>query len=80
MNRRTTRGYRTELLEQRSMLSATIVESEPNNLPANANVVALDLSDNAAQYSGIIATRDDRDFFRFTVPASGNLQIAVRSN
>lgn len=80
MNRRTTRGFRSELLEQRSMLSATIVESEPNNLPANADVVALDLSDNAAQYSGIIATRDDRDFFRFTVPASGNLQIAVSSN
>lgn len=80
MKRQTTRGFRTELLEQRSMLSATIVESEPNNLPANADVVALDLSDSAAQYSGTIATRDDRDFFRFTVPTSGNLQIAVSSN
>lgn len=61
------------------MLSAVVVESEPNNKAATADIAVLDLADQAASLVGRIATRDDRDFFRFTAPASGAVHIEVRS-
>lgn len=64
-----------ERLDRREVMSATIFESEPNNTKATADVVQLDAADNAAQVSGVIASRSDEDFFRYRATANGTLNL-----
>ncbi len=68
---------RLESLEHRQMLSATTIETEPNDKSATADVAVFDTVDGAARLEGTIANRKDRDFFRFTAPAAGPLQLAA---
>jgi hypothetical protein len=68
-----------ETLERQQLLSATTIESEPNNSKAAADFVAFDPSDLAAEVRGAIGSRDDRDFFRFNAPASGPMDISVQN-
>ncbi|MDX2037773.1 MAG: PPC domain-containing protein [Isosphaeraceae bacterium] len=67
-----------EFLEGRQLLSVVVAERENNDRASRANVIAFDV-DNIAQLQGASLNRTDRDFFTFTAPASGNLNVAVRS-
>lgn len=66
-------------LERRDLLSAVVVESEPNNRASAADVAVLDPADQAATLTGRISARNDQDFFRFTAPASGAVHLTVES-
>src|SRR5436305_3707879 len=63
-----------EQLEERSLLSATLVtvETEPNNDEAHANLLAPN-----ALVSGVLDTPGDVDFFALHVSESGLLEISV---
>lgn len=77
MLKKNNRRLRIESVERRDMLSATTIESEPNNVKALADAVLFDTSDNAAEVRGQISNRDDRDFFRFSAPQSGAMNISI---
>lgn len=79
MRLRKNRIHTPDRLERRELLSAVVVESEPNDRKTTADVAALDPADQAASLVGRIANADDRDFYRFTAPASGAVHIEVRS-
>jgi hypothetical protein len=70
-------GVGLEVLEHRALLSATTIEIEPNDKAATATIAQFDPSDSAAQLAGNIATRKDRDFFQFTAPSSGSVNLTL---
>lgn len=65
MKKQSNRRLRFEGLERREVMSATLFESEPNNTKLSADLVQLDSVDNAAVVDGLIANRNDEDFFRY---------------
>lgn len=67
-----------ETLEDRMLLSSTILEVEPNNTKAGANAFSFP-GDGVAILRGISRNHDDRDFFRFTAPATTSLHVNVRA-
>jgi len=80
IHRSRTLGIGMECLEHRTLLSATTMEVEPNNNAATATIAQFDPADGAAQLAGSIANRKDRDFFQFTAPSSGSVQLAVHGD
>ena len=55
-----------------------IAERENNNRANRANTFAFD-ADQIAQIQGTSLNRNDKDFFAFTAPTSGALNVSVRS-
>ena len=74
------RNFSVETLESRALMSATTMEIEPNNSLATATVAQFDPADNAAHLVGTLANRDDKDFFRFTAPATGTMQLGLQTD
>lgn len=59
--------------------SARIVrESEPNDDKASANAFVLHSPSGNARLKGTFKNSGDRDYFRFTAPRSGRMQVDVR--
>ncbi len=73
-------SLRLELLEARALLSTLIAESEPNDRARLADQVTFDPTDNSADVTGTIATRNDRDFFQFRSPGAGTADLSFASN
>ena len=68
-----------ESLERRECLTATVMEVEPNDNQFQGTPFALDPADNSAELIGTSVNDDDKDWFRFTVPADGTLTANVGS-
>jgi hypothetical protein len=66
-----------EVLEDRTMLSVNLVESETNNTPAAANVIDRLLSTQVI-VSGAVNTLGDRDWFRLELQAGDVFGAAAR--
>lgn len=77
MKKQSNRRLRFEGLERREVMSATLFESEPNNTKLSADLVQLDSVDNAAVVRGLIANRNDEDFFRYRPTVSGPLSLSL---
>ena len=71
------RRLRFEALDRREVMSATVFESEPNDTKRTADPVQLDTADNAAEVRGVVASRNDEDFFRYSPTATGTLNLAI---
>ena len=68
-----------ESLERRECLTATVMEVEPNDDQFQGTPFAMDPADNSAELIGTSVNDDDKDWFRFTVPADGTLTADVAS-
>jgi hypothetical protein len=77
MKKKSKRRLLVETLELREVMSATIFESEPNNVKAAADIVRLDPADQSALIQGAISTRTDQDFFRYRPTESGTIRIRI---
>ncbi|MDB5350338.1 MAG: hypothetical protein JWN86_1585 [Planctomycetota bacterium] len=78
MNRKRRSFLGLERLEDRKLLSVLVAERENNNRVGRANEFAFD-GDGIVQLQGVSQNRGDKDFFRFTAPATGVMNIAVRA-
>jgi len=66
-----------ESLETRNLLSATSIESEPNDRRASADVA--DFSSGQAVLEGTSTSDNDKDFFVLTAPSTGSVSVQVNS-
>lgn len=72
------RTLRIDSLERRQMLSATVVETEPNEYYASNSFQLT--PEEPTQLVGEISDANDRDFFRFTAEADGRVSVGVDPN
>lgn len=77
MSKRTKRFSCVESLETRNLLSATTIETEPNDRESSADVA--DFSTGQAILEGVSTSDDDKDFFVLTVPSTGQIDVEVNS-
>lgn len=70
------RPLNVESLEARRLLAITTVEVEPNDAPSAAQVFEFG-DDGVAILQGNSASKDDRDFFRFTAPEDGYIDVSL---
>ncbi len=71
-----TRALQLETLEPRVMLSATVADVEPNDRNPQQFTFP---EDGLVHIVGTAAGRKDKDFFVFTAPSSGKLDVSVAS-
>lgn len=79
MRPHTTRAPRLEALEARALLT-TLVESEPNNRPAMADMAAFADATDTLTLTGQARSGRDADFFRVTAPTTGTYRISVEDS
>jgi hypothetical protein len=71
MRQKSRKRMTVESLERRELLSTLVAETEPNDRKSAADEITFDVVDGAADLTGSIAMRRDRDFFAFTAAADG---------
>ncbi len=69
-----------ELLEPRALLSTIVAETEPNDRKSEADAITFDAADGAADLTGSVSSRRDRDFFAFTAAADGQVGLNISTN
>ncbi|RIK83080.1 MAG: hypothetical protein DCC68_04510 [Planctomycetota bacterium] len=75
---RKARRLNLEPLEYRSLLSVTVMESEPNDGKSSADDFAFE-ADGLAQLVGTSTSDGDKDYFTFVAPADATLNVDVQS-
>ncbi|MCA9171362.1 MAG: hypothetical protein KDB23_27015, partial [Planctomycetales bacterium] len=75
---KTNRTFQIESLQSRLALSATTVETEPNNGQSSADSFVVP-EDGLMALVGTSTSDKDKDYFTFVAPANGQLHAVVDS-